>query len=202
MSNESEETMVAIWHSHPERLKYELGELKKNWWALMLAGIVFTLGGLSAMAFPFITSVSVAMTLGIISMVCGGVTIFTSFFAGRWGLFFLQLFYGVIYLVIGGAMVYSPIATNAAIVLLVAGFAIAGGFFRMIAAATLQFPKWGWAVVGGIVHIAFGFYIISQFPEVALWLVGLMLGVDLFIAGVSWMLLSFEVKSMDVGTEA
>ncbi|APZ91584.1 HdeD family acid-resistance protein [Fuerstiella marisgermanici] len=177
-------------------LSEELGAIKKNWWAMLLAGIVFTLGGLTAMAFPFLSSLSITMTLGIVSLVCGAVTIVTSFFAGRWGLFFMQLFYGVAYLVIGGLMVYSPIATNAAITLLIAAFAIAGGFFRCIAAVAMRFPRWGWTMVGGIINIVFGFYIISLFPGVALWLLGLLVGVDLFIAGVSWMLLSFDAKRL------
>ncbi len=174
----------------------ELSSLRKQWWCLMILGIVLITCGIGAISYPFFATVGVAITIAIFMLIGGIMTIIASFWANRWGAFLVQLITGIFYTVVGIMMAEVPGATMTALTLLVAAFAIAGGTVRIVAALSLQFPQWGWVLFNGLIVLIFGVIIFRHFGEANLVLLGIMLGVDLLCAGFTWLFLSLEIRSL------
>ena len=81
-----------------------------------------------------------------------------------------------------------------------AGLLMVAGIFRIVAALALRFPQWGWVLLNGIVTVMFGLIIYRNFPESALWVLGLFVGVEMLLNGISWVMLSFDVRNMEITT--
>jgi len=45
------------------------------------------------------------------------------------------------------------------------------------------FPHWGWTLAGGAINLILGILIWQQWPEAALWVIGLFVGIDLIFTG-------------------
>lgn len=154
------------------------------------------IAGTVAVAFPFFTTIGAALTLSIVLLFAGTLTIVTSFITGRWSAFPVQLLMGILYFAIGLLMVESPLDSAVALTLVIAYFSIVGGAFRIGAALSLRFSHWGWVLASGMVAILFGVIVLRHFPEAGLWLIGLMLGLDLIFSGVNWLMLSLAIRSL------
>ncbi len=58
------------------------------------------------------------------------------------------------------------------------------------------FEGWGWMVFSGIVSIVFGVMIYRQFPESALWLVGVLVGVRLVFSGMAMIMMGAATEAV------
>ncbi len=177
---------------------HELQAMQKHWWCLALLGMALMICGVGALVYPFFASVGVAIALGVFLLISGIGTVIAAFWANDWGAFLLQLIIGILYCVLGLAMAESPLVTGAALTMLVAAFAIAGGAIRIVAALSLRFPQWGWVLVNGTISLIFGVVVFRHFPEASLLVLGVLLGVDFIFSGLTWLFLALDVRSLCV----
>ena len=71
----------------------------------------------------------------MIRLTCGE----SAFLRRRWGGFFIELFAGLLYIVVGLMVVGNPAESAVALTLLVALFLLIGGIFRIATALTVRF---------------------------------------------------------------
>ncbi len=181
-----------------ENLLHELGQLRKQWWWLLLLGCLLVLCGVVAIAFPFLSSIGIVVVIGTVLLISGFATIISAFWTGNWSGFLIQILVGVLYIVLGLAISESPVASVLAITILTASLLIVVGIFRLTAALVLKFPQWGWAMLNGVITALLGVIILRHFPETGLWLVGTLVGIELLFNGVSWVMLSLDIRSLPV----
>lgn len=74
---------------------HELGALRKDWWWLMLLGVVLAVLGSVAVGVAFFVSVATVIFFGILLMIGGVGQIVSAFWAGRWSGFMLHLLIGI-----------------------------------------------------------------------------------------------------------
>src|SRR2546430_17183318 len=72
---------------------------------------------------------------------------------------FLHLIGGILGVLIGLLIVTHPVAGALAWTLLFASFFTVIGIFRLVAAISLRFPHWGWAVFDSIVTVGLGIFL-------------------------------------------
>ena len=65
-----------------------------------------------------------------------------------------------------------------------------------LAFAIRPFDHWGWTLVGGITSLILGTLILSISPQ-APWILGILVGVDLLMAGAIFIGLSLKIKKSD-----
>jgi uncharacterized membrane protein HdeD (DUF308 family) len=94
---------------------------------------------------------------------------------------------GVLYAVIGLAIIAHPAATAAAVTLVIAILLILGGIFRLLVAASMQFHNRTWLLIHGLINLMLGGIIWSDWPLSGLWVIGLVIGLDMVFNG--WTLL-------------
>jgi uncharacterized membrane protein HdeD (DUF308 family) len=182
-----------------EQLKKEFGHLQREWLWLFLYGVVLTVCGACAIIFPPLTlllSLSAVVVLGIVLMIAGVITIITSLWAGKWSGTMVQLLVGVLYLVIGFMISDKPLASAETMTLFIAAFCMVAGIFRTVSALSLRYPFWGWSLLNGMITMLLGLIIYRQFPYSAAWVLGLLVGLELFFHGWTWVMISLALKKL------
>lgn len=175
---------------------YELEGLRKNWFWLLILGILLVVVGLMAIGSAIVATLTTVIVLGILFLAGGIVEIATSFWAHCWRGFWLQLLAGILYLVLGFLLVQHPIATALGFTIVLAAAFMIGGLFRIISALVDHFPGWGWVLLNGVVTLVLGVMIWRKWPDDALWVIGLFVGIDMLFAGWSWIMMALAVRSI------
>jgi uncharacterized membrane protein HdeD (DUF308 family) len=65
-----------------------------------------------------------------------------------------------------------------------------------MAAMVLRFPQWGWTLLNGCVTFLLGLAIYRHFPLDAVWVLGLLVGVELLFSGSTWIMLSLAIRKI------
>ena len=180
-------------------MKHELGHLRKRWWWLLLLGFLLALCGIAAIVsspITVLTTFVVVSILAVILMIAGVATIIGSFWAGKWGGFLVQLLVGILYVAASLVITERPLATPLVMTIFIAVSFMVIGVFRVLASLIVRFPQWGWAMLNGTITFLAGFIIFRHLPTDALWVIGLLVGVELLLNGWTWIMLALEIKDL------
>jgi uncharacterized membrane protein HdeD (DUF308 family) len=180
--------------SAAEFVKHELHHVRKHWWWFFSLGILLLVCGVLAIVFPAAGSEIAIRVLSIVLMVAGIATIIGSFWAGKWGGFLVQMLVGMIYVAASLVMQKDPLLTVAIITAYVAITFIVMGLFRILATLVIRFPQWGWSLLNGCVTLLLGVVILRDFRDGDWWIIGLLIGIELLFSGLSWIMLSLEIR--------
>jgi uncharacterized membrane protein HdeD (DUF308 family) len=170
-----------------ESVRYKWG------WFFVLGLLLIILGG-------FVVNQAVAATVfsvflfGVLVTAGGVVQVVQAFMTRKWSGLFLSLLLGILYLVTGILCMVQPVEAGISLTLLIAVLCLVGGLFKIISSAMMQFEHWGWVCFNGVITFILGLMIYSQWPVSGLWVIGLFVGIDLILAGWSWILLSLVAR--------
>ena len=172
----------------------EIEEVQKNWgWFFALGLLLLFLGAGVISASSYATIFSVFL-FGLFLVAAGIVQVIQSFLARKWSGLFLLLLLGTLYLITGFICVTKPTTAAVALTLWIAAFCFIVGLFRMLTALILRFDHWGWVFFNGLVTFILGAIIYADWPISGLWVIGLFIGVDMILAGWSWLLLALAAR--------
>lgn len=193
----SEETKQVLAPAAAEAaIRHELHHVRLHWWWFILLGCLLLFCGTLALAFPFVASLVAISALSIILMVAGVATLVGSFWAGRWSGFLVQLLVGILYLAAGFVVSERPLKSVLAATMFVAVMFMVIGMFRVVAAMVLRFPEWGWALLSGCVTFLAGLVVYRHLPLDAVWVIGLLVGLEMIFNGWTWIMLALEIKQI------
>jgi uncharacterized membrane protein HdeD (DUF308 family) len=178
-------------------IRHELHHMRTHWWWLLLLGSLLAACGTAAIVFPHLTvmtSFAVVIFLGMLLMVGGVATIVGAFWAGKWSGLIVQLLVGILYLV-GGLVVFNhPVISTVTLTVFIAASFIVLGMFRSVGALLLRYPQWGWSLLNGVVTLLAGIFIFRLLPEDALWVIGLLVGLEMLFNGWTWIMLAVAIR--------
>jgi uncharacterized membrane protein HdeD (DUF308 family) len=203
MSVETGQTSEVCCGGGREQLKREFQHLRSQWWWLFLFGLLLVVCGTAAIVFPLVTaatSMVAVIALAVALMVAGIATIVTSVWAGKWSGMLVQMLVGILYLVVGMIVIEHPLKSLVALTLFVAALFIVVGAFRTVAALIIRFPHWGWALLNGLLTFLLGMVIARHFAESALWVAGLLIGIEMLFHGWTWIMLSQAIRKIPAET--
>jgi uncharacterized membrane protein HdeD (DUF308 family) len=170
--------------------------VRKNAWLFIAQGILMTIAGIAAIAYPLMTSVAVVVFLGWMLIVVGVVQGISLISAREAPHFWLQLVSVALACIIGAMMVSRPEAGLLALTLLVVVYFMVEGISKIVLALTVRpLPNWGWVLASGLLGVALSFYLWADMPITAAWLLGLLLGINLISEGVSLVVLAWQARS-------
>ena len=166
---------------------------RHSFWYL-IQGVLMVLAGILALLYPLFASAAVIYFLG-------WVLIFTGLFQGisligaqRVPHFWVQLLSLVLAVVVGILFVGNPEVALGTITLLLIVFFMAEGISKIIFSLTIRpFPNWGWVLASGLVGIVLAVFLFSN-PNVAVWVLGLLIGVHLISEGSALGYLAWHVR--------
>lgn len=163
-----------------------LQSIRASWGWFVALGVAFVILGLVVLAHEVAATFVVTIYVGALIAVAGVVQMIHAFRVMGWGRFLYWLLAGVLYIVAGGLIMLDP-ALGALSLTILLGVALAvEGIFRIIAGfGTRPASGWGWIVFSGFVTLLLGALIIAKWPASAFAILGLFLGIDLIVNGVT-----------------
>jgi uncharacterized membrane protein HdeD (DUF308 family) len=171
-------------------------DLKQNWGWFLGVGVVLVILGLLALLSAVTATMLSVELLGWLLLIGGILALVHAVLRRRWGGFFLELFTGILNIVVGLMLLDNPLAGAAILTLLIAMFLLIGGIFRIVASVAVRFHHWPWMLLNGVVSLLLGIMIWRQWPESSLWVIGLFIGIDMIFYGWSLVMLGVTAKSL------
>lgn len=172
-----------------------LSELRAKWGWFVALGVLMIIAGAIALAHLALGTVVTVLYLGVLMAISGAAQIFHAFQVKTWGAFAFWLLDGLLYLAAGVIAFMNPLLAATVLTLLLGAALIVGGIFRLVAAFQLRpADGWGWLAFSAAIAILLGIEIIAGWPLSGLWVLGLLLGIDLVLNGVTVLMLGLRLK--------
>lgn len=171
--------------------------LTRNWWALLVRGLVAILFGLLAFTWPGLTFFTLLLLFGAFVFVDGIFAIVMAIGGwhardDRW----LLLLQGVVGVVIGLVTYRAPGLTTVGLLLFIAAWALMTGVLKIAAAISLRKEIQGepWLVLSGVISVLFALALMAYPVAGALGLVWFIAAYAI-VVGVMEIVLAFRVRS-------
>ena len=172
-----------------------ISRLKLGHKRLLWSGIAFFLLGVTALFFPGFTSLSIDLIIGWILFFVGLTTFYYAFSYEGTGPFFGALLSSLLTLGLGIVMVFRPGIGLLALTLVIAGLFIVDGAFKLFLAIEIRRMRgWIWVLISAIASIVLGFLIAAEIPSSALYTIGILVGMNFVITGISLLALAQSAK--------
>jgi uncharacterized membrane protein HdeD (DUF308 family) len=161
----------------------------------LIQGLVLVAAGVLAIIYPVLSSAAVIILLGwllIISGVAQGISLLGARHVPH---YWLQLISVILALLIGFLFLRDPAQGLLTVTLLLIVFFMIEGISKIVFALTIRpFPNWGWVLTSGLIGILLSLVLWASLPVTALWLVGLLLGIQLISIGGALAHLAWQVR--------
>lgn len=172
----------------PSTLAIERAERDRKWF--MALGILSFILGVLALSIPVATTIASVFFLGSLLFISGVFQIFRSFQTTKGKEFVLHLVIGIFYFSVGVIMILNPGISAVSLSLLIASFFVIGGILRIARAVGSRFHHWGWVFFNGLVSLALGLLIWAGWPLSGFWVIGLFVGIEMIVFGMSMIMLA------------
>ena len=165
---------------------------------LLIAGIALIVLGTVAIIAPGIATLFVTTFLGWLFIISAVAEFYLAFQVhGGWRIAGAVLT-GLVSLVAGAWLLLNPAAGALALTFLLAAYFVATGVVKAIAAFQLRgVGGSGWTFLSAACSILLGLLVFSGWPGSAVWLIGLLVGIDLLFYG--WALIALTRGGEPVG---
>jgi uncharacterized membrane protein HdeD (DUF308 family) len=172
--------------------------LARNWWLLLIRGILAILFGLMAFAWPALTLVTLVLLYGAYAFVDGLTAIWVGGKSRAWGV----LLFGILGVIVGVYTFFFPGVTAVALLYLIAIWAFLRGIFEIVMAIQLRKEiSYEWAlIVSGLISIIFGIVLVANPGSGALALV-MVIGAFALLFGVMMVVFAFRVRGLPARLE-
>src|SRR5262249_9597958 len=161
----------------------------------LIQGALMVLAGLLALVYPVVSSFAVVLFLGWLLIISGVVQGISLIDARNVPHFWLQLVSVVLSVIVGLLFLRHPGEGLLTLTLLLIVFFMVEGISKVIFSLTIRpFPNWGWVLASGIVTVLLAFYLWASLPVTAVWLLGILLGIQLINEGAALGYLAWHVR--------
>ena len=167
--------------------------IKENRGLFTFEGIAFLLLGILAIAFPVVFTFGFTIFLGWLFLIGGIIQLIRSFKLWHTPGIYASLLTGLLAIIIGFLMIANPWRGVLTLTMLLTIFFFIEGIAKIAYAISVrEYSNWGWILFSGLIAIAMGAIIVSGWPGTALWVIGLLVGIDLLFFGISLLSLVYS----------
>ena len=158
--------------------------LGHRWGWLLALGIVQIIAGWIAIAIPVVASFAAVAIFGAVLLVTAIFQLIHAFRVRAWPRSAWYGLGGVFYAIAGLLVAINPIGGALTLAVIIAILFIADGVLRVAFGTSVRpISGWGWLVAAGLCSIVVGVFLLIGWPATALWVTGLLLGVNLVFTG-------------------
>lgn len=161
-------------------------------WVLYAVGIVSILGGLIAIAMPFLGTLTAALVAGAALVASGLMGLFTAFRRHEGWHIAAAFALALLSIVVGVMIFLQPVAGIFALTTLVIAWFAASGLLRIWYGAKSLGDGGGWMLALGVLSVGVALLLWFGLPFSATWVLGVLLGVDLVVWGA--LMIAFAVR--------
>jgi uncharacterized membrane protein HdeD (DUF308 family) len=172
--------------------------VRAHWVLFLIQGLVMVVLGLAAVAEPMLATLAVAIFAGWLFLIGGIVGLAGVFTAWKTPGIVWTLIRAVMAIIAGALLLGRPLAGILTLTLILAAFFAAQGITQIIVAIqhrTMLPTSWVWVLLSGIIDLVLAAIIISGWPGTAEWVLGLLVGINLFMSGLALVMTSVACRS-------
>jgi uncharacterized membrane protein HdeD (DUF308 family) len=151
----------------------------------ILGGILSIFVGFYAMGRPGLATVAVTQVVGIIALASGLVLFFAAVFGKARQHRLFDFFSAILRIVVGLLLVANVLKGVLLLTLVLGSVFIIEGLYGLVLGVKLRGknPAWGWVALNGVAALVLGAMLIAQFPDSAVWAIGLLFGINCIFSG-------------------
>jgi uncharacterized membrane protein HdeD (DUF308 family) len=183
-----------------EGFEHQVTAAVRGHWGFFLAeGIILILLGLAAVVEPLVATFALSIFIGWLLIISGIVGLFSTFKMRPAPGFWWSLISAILAIVVGGLLIWHPIAGVFSLTLALIIFFIIEGIASIMFALEYRrnLPaRWGWMVVSGIVDLILAAIILLGLPGSALWALGLLLGINMVFGGATLVVMALDARQL------
>src|SRR5262245_30047014 len=148
--------------------------------------VVLVVLGLFAILLPGIAGLVLGRVLGWVVIIAGAMHLIHAFTVKGVGGVLWRLLLGILFVVVGGYLLMHPLLSLASLTLLLAVVFLLEGFIHIVEFFQHRSSAGAsWLLLDGLVTLLLGLLIWLHWPSSAWWAVGLIVGIDILVTGVS-----------------
>lgn len=161
----------------------------------LIEGVLLVAAGVLAVIYPVVSSVAVVVLLGWLLIISGALQGISLIGARHVPHFWLQLISVILAVLIGFLFLRDPAQGLLTITLLLIIFFMIEGISKVVFSLTIRpFPNWGWVLASGLMGMLLSAFLWASLPVTAIWLIGLLLGLELISVGAAIAYLAWRVR--------
>ena len=187
-------------------IRFDADTLRKYSTWFTIYGVVMALLGILAIAMPVVATLATSIFIGWLLVVGGVLGLYAVYSAGKDAPgFWWNLITAILYLAAGIVLLGNPVTGALSLTLVLAAYLLAGGGAKLVLGFQhkREIPQaWLWVLFSGLVDIVLGFLIIMGLPATAFWAIGLLVGINLLMMGVAFVVTALSCKKMASTKEA
>jgi uncharacterized membrane protein HdeD (DUF308 family) len=165
----------------------------KNWWVILLRGILAVLFGIMAFAMPTLTLLAILVLYGAFALVDGMSATWVGFTSHAWGL----VWFGLLGIVVGIYTLFYPGITAIALLYLIAAWAIVRGICEIVTSIRLRkelVNEWV-LILSGTLSIIVGLVLFAR-PSAGVLAMLWLIGVYALVTGLLLVVLAFRIRGL------
>jgi uncharacterized membrane protein HdeD (DUF308 family) len=173
------------------------GAVRRHWGLFLFEGIMLVILGLLAVLAPVIAGVAATIFFGWILLISGVVGLVTTFRARQAPGFWWSLVSDLVALVAGVVLLVWPLQGTLSLSAVLIAFLFVEGVVTIMYALEHRSAlsgRWGWLLASGIVDVLLGVLLFAGLPGTALWLLGIVVGVNLLFGGWALIMMALHAR--------
>jgi uncharacterized membrane protein HdeD (DUF308 family) len=172
-----------------------MAPLRAKWGWIVALGAVYVIAGFFALGSIAMATVASVLVVGVAMIVAGVAEVFNAFQIKSWGKFLIWALLGVLYIVAGFVTFENPLLAAALLTLVLGASLVASGIMRSILAFSMKRDAPSiWVALSGVITLLLGLLILARWPTNSVYILGLLLGIDLIMAGAGWIAIGLGLR--------
>ncbi len=174
-----------------------VAEVRKHRWLYIFEAILLIILGILAITIPGLFTLATEMFIGWMFILVGLVTGYRAIQSRSAPGFWPSLFSSLVSLVLGVLLLVYPLQGVITLTILLAIFFLLQGIAQLVYAIQLKpINAWGWFFVSGLINLAMAAIIWYGWPSTAIWVIGLLVGINFLMFGFTLLFLMMSVKKV------
>jgi uncharacterized membrane protein HdeD (DUF308 family) len=169
---------------------------KASGWFIAMA-IIFALLGIMAIIEPGVAGLAITILVGWLLIFGGATHLVGAFTGGGAGRVIWQVLIGIVYVLGGVYFLTHPLLALGTLTLLLAAIILAEGIFEVIAYFRMRGEGGsGWLLVNALITLLLGGLIWFHWPSSSVWAIGILVGVNLLMTGMSRLMFGLAARQL------
>jgi uncharacterized membrane protein HdeD (DUF308 family) len=175
-----------------------LEPLRAKWVWILALGVIYALAGIIALSSVAMATVASVLVVGIMMVIAGLAEVINACQLRSWGKFFLWIALGALYIVAGFVTFENPALAVAVLTLVLGASLIVSGLMRLVLAISMSVgTPWAPVFLSGVITFLLGTVILAHWPVSSIYTLGVLLGIDLLVAGLGWIGVGLRLRRID-----
>jgi uncharacterized membrane protein HdeD (DUF308 family) len=173
------------------------GTAKKSvTWSIVLSALMI-LAGLLAIFIPPVAGLAVTIFLGWLLIFSGFAHFVFAWHTRSSGAIIWEILLGIVYLVVGGYLLWNPVVGLVSMTLGLAIYLMAEAILEFILGFRLRsLAGSGWLLFDGVVTLILAIMIWRTWPASTAWAIGILVGISILFSGVSRLMFSLAARRL------